>query len=344
MKFIRTILFPFSIIYGWIMNLRNNQFDSGQRRQTKFDRPVISVGNLSVGGTGKTPMIEYLIRLFKDDYQLATISRGYGRKTKGFKRASAEDDAATIGDEPYQFYKKFGDEMVVSVCEERILAIPSLLLDDDSLNLFLLDDAYQHRQMGRDFNIMLSDFNEPFYKDFVLPTGNLREPRKGASRADAIIITKCPMHLEDIDKDNIKNSVRIYNSTSPIYFSSIKYLPIRPVFNAAKAEKEIGLLTGVAKAGIIADYLSANHHIKEHLEYPDHYRFRANDLSDIGKKMKEKDVRSLVTTEKDMVRLLPFKDHPVFSSIDLYYLPIAFEIDRKEEFQEQLMKVVEKVN
>ena len=206
MKFIRTIFFPFSILYAWFMSVRNKQFNTGQRTQTQFDRVVISVGNLSMGGTGKTPMIELLIRMLKNEYQVATISRGYGRKTRGFRRANTDDTASTIGDEPFQFFKKFGNEIAVSVCEERILAIPSLLLDDDSLEVFLLDDAFQHRQAGRDLDIMLTDYNHPFYKDYVLPTGNLREPRKGAGRADMIVVTKCPADLKSAEKEERRAS------------------------------------------------------------------------------------------------------------------------------------------
>ncbi|OEK05060.1 tetraacyldisaccharide 4'-kinase [Roseivirga misakiensis] len=344
MKFIRMIFFPFSVLYAWIMNYRNRQFDNGQRSQTKFDRTVISVGNLSTGGTGKTPTIEFLIRLLKDEFRLATISRGYGRKTSGFRQANSEDTAETIGDEPYQFFKKFENDITVSVCEERVLAIPSLLLDDDSLEVFLLDDAYQHRQVARDFNIMLSDFNHPFYEDFVLPAGNLRESRKGAQRADAIIITKCPKDLSESVKQSIIDRVRVYNAAAPLYFSHINYLPITSVIGDRKPNYAIALLTGIAKPKLILDFLSEDFNVKSHLEYADHYRFRERDIVNIGKKLNDLNLRTLVTTEKDMVRLLPFKDHSIFKNIDLFYLPIAFEIDRPKEFKEQLFQVVEKVN
>ena len=237
------------------MSVRNKQFNTGQRTQTQFDRVVISVGNLSMGGTGKTPMIELLIRMLKNEYQVATISRGYGRKTRGFRRANTDDTASTIGDEPFQFFKKFGNEIAVSVCEERILAIPSLLLDDDSLEVFLLDDAFQHRQAGRDLDIMLTDYNHPFYKDYVLPTGNLREPRKGAGRADMIVVTKCPADLKSAEKEEVVQSIRAYNAKADIFFSHIGYLPVVSVFEPSKPMQEIALLTGVAKAQPIADYL-----------------------------------------------------------------------------------------
>lgn len=341
MKFIRALFFPFSILYGWLMQIRNRQFDNGQRTQTTFDRTVISVGNLSTGGTGKTPMIEFLIRRLKDNNELATISRGYGRQTKGFRIAADYDDAKSIGDEPLQFYRKFGQEIVVSVCEERILAIPSILMDKEDVEVFLLDDAYQHRKVARDYNVMLSDFSHPFYDDYVLPTGNLRESRTGAKRADAIVITKCPA-LSAAEKEKVAARVKVYNDIAPIYFSHIDYQSIRPVFGEAVAPEEIVLLTGVAKAQPIADHLAKSHVVVKHLEYADHYNFRASDLDEILKRMSVSGTDSLVTTEKDMVRLLPFKSHPIFEKVNLFYLPIAFKMDREEEFLSRIMKVIQK--
>lgn len=341
MKFIRALFFPFSILYGWLMQVRNRQFDNGQRTQTEFDRTVISVGNLSTGGTGKTPMIEFLITKLKDKNELATVSRGYGRQTKGFRIASDDDNAKSIGDEPFQFYRKFGQEIVVSVCEERILAIPSVLMDNEDVEVFLLDDAYQHRKVARDYNIMLSDFSHPFYDDYVLPTGNLRESRIGAKRADAIVITKCPA-LSAAEKEKVVARAKVYNDFAPIYFSHIDYQSIRPVFAEVVAPEEIVLLTGIAKAKPIADHLAKSHVVVKHLEYADHYNFRASDLDEILKKMSVSGTNSLVTTEKDMVRLLPFKSHPIFEKVNLFYLPIAFKMDREEEFLSEIMKVIQK--
>lgn len=340
MKFIRALFFPFSILYGWLMLVRNRQFDNGQRRQTSFDRVVISVGNLSTGGTGKTPMIEFLVNKLKDQYKLATISRGYGRRTKGFRLASDADNAKSIGDEPLQFYRKFGQDVLVSVCEERILAIPSILMEKDDVEVFLLDDAYQHRKVARDYNIMLSDYHHPFYKDFVLPTGNLREPRRGAQRADAIVITKCP-DLSEQEKRKVIAAVKAYNDSAPIYFSQIAYKKIAPVFGVYKIPQEIALLTGVAKAQPIADHLSNSYRVLKHLEYADHYNFRSGDLDEIEKALKKIETKALVTTEKDMVRLLPFKSHSLFKAVDLFYLPIEFKIDREDDFLSGLMKVIE---
>lgn len=342
MKFIRAIFFPFSVLYGWLMHIRNRQFDHGQRREVQFDRVVISVGNLSVGGTGKTPMIEYLIRELKDRIKLATISRGYGRKTKGFRFVTDTDTAATVGDEPLQFYRKFGQQVIVTVGEERILAIPSVLMEQEKTEVFLLDDAFQHRQAARDFDILLSDYLHPFYKDFVLPTGNLREPRAGARRANVIVVTKCPVDLSAMEKQSIERKVRKYNLKASIYFSHISYKPLEAVFNNRPAPGNIVLLTGIAKAAPIIGHLAENHNILKHLEYPDHYNFRTRDLDDIQKVMSSLGADALVTTEKDMVRLLPFKSHSIFDQVTLFYLPIEFRIDREEKFRQELTEVVEK--
>ena len=201
MKLLRWLFFPVSILYGLAMRFRNHLYDIGKKPQVEFDRVVISVGNLSMGGTGKTPMVEYLIRLLKADYKLATLSRGYRRKTRGYRMANAEDNAITIGDEPFQYYRKFGNEISVCVGEERVIAIPSAIMENEDIELFLLDDAYQHRKVARDFNILLSDYNQPFYTDYILPTGDLREPRKGAKRADCVIVTKCPDALKRARKN-----------------------------------------------------------------------------------------------------------------------------------------------
>lgn len=343
MKFIRALFFPFSLLYGWLMHMRNRQFDNGQRAQTDFDRAIISVGNLSTGGTGKTPMIELLIRKMKDNHKLATVSRGYGRQTRGFRIANDEDTAKTIGDEPLQFYRKFKNDIKVSVCEQRILAIPYLLKEDEAIQVFLLDDAFQHRKIARDFNILLSDYNHPFYKDYVLPTGNLREPRQGADRADAVIITKCPLHLSKEEKEIVVNAVKRYNDHAPVYFSHIIYQDLKPVFGEGKVPKRIALLTGIAKTKSIVDHLSLDHAIVKHFEYADHYQFREKDLDEIQKQLSEYEVKTLVTTEKDMVRLLPLRNHSIFNQFELFYLPIAFELDGEEELMSQIIKVTEKV-
>ena len=212
------LLYPLSLLYGWMMQVRNRQFDTGKRNVVEFIPKIISVGNLSMGGTGKSPMIEWLIRLLKDDHQLATISRGYGRKTKGFILVGDEDTARTVGDEPLQFYRKFGNDVKVSVCEERILAVPEIVGDFPETNLFLLDDAYQHRKIGRDLNILLTAYDALFVDDSVVPMGGLRERPSGAARADMVVVTKCPSGLEQDVKERVGNRIKAYAGDKPVYF------------------------------------------------------------------------------------------------------------------------------
>lgn len=344
MAMLRWLLFPFSFLYGRLMRARNSQYDTGYRAVVEFDRPVISVGNLSMGGTGKTPMIEFLIRLLKDRFKLATISRGYGRKTKGFRLASDIDNAATLGDEPYQFYRKFGDEVLVSVCEERILAVPEIVYDHETVAAFLLDDAYQHRKIHRDLNIMLTELIRPFYYDNVVPMGRLREERRGASRADAIIVTKCPASLSEVIKNRIRERIRKYNKEAPIYFSFIGYdAPVLALGPEKKLEREVILITGIAQPAVFRLEVEKNRKVLQHFDFQDHYAFGKADLNKIEKTVKESQKAvSIITTEKDMVRLLSLKDHSLFEKVSLFYMPIKFVLDREEEFSDQVLKVFEK--
>src|SRR6187402_1934602 len=193
MNFLRKILFPFAILYGFITSIRNFLFDKGILKAYSFDLPVIAVGNLSVGGTGKTPQIEYLIRLLSDKYKVATLSRGYKRQSEGFVLASPASDALQLGDEPFQFYKKFRN-IQVAVDANRKNGIEQLLSDSNSPEIILLDDAFQHRKVKAGFYILLTSYGDLFCNDYMLPTGNLRESRSGAQRANIVIVTKCPQN------------------------------------------------------------------------------------------------------------------------------------------------------
>ena len=192
---LKFLLYPFSLLYGLITDFRNVLFDKGFKSQTGFDIPIINVGNLTVGGTGKSPQIEYLIRLLADTYQVASLSRGYGRKTKGYILADEHANAEQIGDEPMQFFQKFGSKISVVVSEKRVEGVQQLLQEKPTTELILLDDAYQHRYITPSFNILLMDYHRPFYEDLTFPAGRLRERRRGANRADCIVVSKCPENL-----------------------------------------------------------------------------------------------------------------------------------------------------
>lgn len=340
MKIIRYLLFPFSLLYATAMSIRNRQYQRGSRPISAFERMVISVGNLSTGGTGKSPMIEYLIRLLKDRYALATISRGYGRKTKGTRIASEADDSKSLGDEPFQFYRKFGNEISVVVGEERILAIPELLLQKPDTEVFLLDDAFQHRKVARDLDILLTDYAQPFYADHVLPTGNLRERRAESKRAELIVVTKCP-DLRAEEKQRVVNKIRNYNEHAEIYFSQIVYGDLEPVFSSAELKNDVAVISAIAKPKPFYEHLKKQFTLLEKFEYVDHYHFKTSDLNQILRKLNGSEL-SLITTEKDMVRLLGMADHPLFEAYDLFYQPIEVKIDRKEEFDRKIFDAIDK--
>lgn len=346
MKLLRWLLFPVSVLYGWLMSFRNHLYNIGKKPQVEFDRPIISVGNLSMGGTGKTPMIEYLIRLLQKDYRLATLSRGYGRKTRGYKMALETDSAETIGDEPYQYYRKFGTNISVCVGEERVLAIPSAIMENEEIEVFLLDDAYQHRKVARDFNILLSDFNRPFYEDYILPTGELRESRSGAKRADCVIITKSPRIIDEQDRREIKANVKTYLGEKPVFFSHIDYHAPQLVFEHKNAHLNHGdsviLLTGIADNAVFKSEMNVKYDVTKEFTFEDHHHFTAKDLDGINDYliMQQLDL-PIVTTEKDMVRLLTLADHSLFKSTAVFYIPIRFILEEEEKFISRLFKVLE---
>jgi tetraacyldisaccharide 4'-kinase len=222
MKLLRNISFPFVPVYYAVTWTRNKLYDFGIKTSKSYNIPIICVGNLSVGGTGKTPMIEYLIRLLKDNHKVATLSRGYKRKTSGFQIANKDSSAETLGDEPFQFCKKFKNEIIVAVDTNRQNGIESIQTCDDSVDVVLLDDAFQHRKVKAGLNILLTTYNNLYVDDLVLPTGNLREPKSGAERANIIIVTKCPETLSDKQKGEIIQKLNT-KAEQKVFFSSIKY-------------------------------------------------------------------------------------------------------------------------
>ena len=309
---LRYLLFPFAILYGWITSIRNFFFDTGILKSYSFDIPIIAVGNLSVGGTGKTPQIEYLIRLLSPNYKIATLSRGYKRKSEGFVLANAHSNADLLGDEPFQMHLKF-PEIIVAVDANRKNGIEQLLALNEAPQVILLDDAFQHRKVKAGFYILLTAYDELFCDDFMLPTGNLRESRSGAKRADAIIVTKCPENISDTEQQNIKKKIGL---NVPVYFSSIAYDD--KVYNETESKTVSEMLTtdkvllaGIAKPEPFFNYWKGANDMK--MTYPDHHDFTEADIKTIQEKA---GARPIITTEKDYVRL---KDNRIPS---MFYLPI----------------------
>lgn len=313
MIFLRKILFPFSILYGLITQFRNFLYDIGVFKSYKFNFPVIVVGNLSVGGTGKTPLIEYLVRLLSDNYKVATLSRGYKRKTHGFILADATSNAQILGDEPFQIHQKF-PEVLVAVDANRKNGIEKLLSLPVQPDVILLDDAFQHRRVNAGFYILLTAYTDLFCDDFIVPAGNLRESRNGVARAQVIIITKCPRDLSVTDREKIINRI---GSDKPVFFSYIDYdekvynetnaLTVNELKNTNKL-----LLAGIAKPKPFFEYLKNNKDLQ--LTFPDHHHFTDNDVLNIKS---QANTRLIITTEKDYVRLKGRID-----SNQLYFLPI----------------------
>ena len=232
MKYLRLLLFPFALVYGLVVAMRNGMYRIKWFRSTKFSVPTINVGNLSMGGTGKTPHVEYLIRLLKETNNVVTLSRGFGRKTQDFRLANDEDSAQTIGDEPFQYYNKFKGKVNVAVDAKRVLGVVDIMRNLPETDVILLDDAFQHRSITPGLNILLTTYDTPFSSDFVLPMGNLREFRTGKNRADIVVVTKCP--TLELDSEKWKSKLGLRNNV-PLYFSKINYGEIIP-FATEKTE------------------------------------------------------------------------------------------------------------
>lgn len=324
---LKPLLYPLSILYGVIVWLRNRLYDAGFISSIKFSVPVISVGNLSTGGTGKTPHIEYLIRLLEYEYRVATMSRGYKRSSTGFYLATTNTDVRMIGDEPMQFYRKFPDA-VISVCEDRMTGIPRLLTERPDVDVVLLDDAFQHRSVKPGLNILIVDFYKPFFKDYILPFGSLREGRKAYKRADVIIVSKCPENLSAGDKQSFTNKINLLTHQK-IYFSKIEYDYPTNIFTGAAFDLStnifnIVLVSGIAKPEPMLHYLKQMGHEVHLLRYPDHHYFTQANMDEIASTCRnwEGDNKIVLTTEKDATRLERFSKELDRLAIPVLVLPI----------------------
>ena len=338
-KFFRLLIFPFGVLYGWITTFRNHLYDIQSKKTIVFTPFIISVGNLSVGGTGKTPMVAYLAEGLLADYPLAILSRGYGRQTRGVRIANEQDTARTLGDEPYLFYRKFASKksVTVAVGEERVAAVPEILYRAPNTQLILLDDAYQHRAIARDFNILLTSYQRPFYEDYVLPGGRLREARRGARRADAVVVTKCPDDLSEEEMQRVAGKVLGHASPDvSAYFTGLRYGTPQPVFGATKMTNQVVLFSGLADASLFDAYARKHFVVVDHITFADHHRYRDKDRYQLAAALeKAGPSASLLTTEKDMVKLAD----PAWQRVPIFYLPIQpYFLRHKHQFQDQLLR------
>jgi len=349
MQLIQIILFPLAFCYGLIMFFRNLFFDWGIIPSEKFNLPVISVGNLSCGGTGKTPQIEYLIRLLSPKYFVATLSRGYGRDSDGFIIGSKRSQAKYIGDEPLQFVKKF-DGIKVAVDDKRRRGIKLLIQKYPGLDIILLDDAFQHRSVRPGLNILLTDYHDLYTEDYVLPSGRLREPRRGAKRADAILVTKTPKIFSPITRR------RIIEDISPrpyqvVLFTYLKYGNPILVHESSRfvyppVVSRILLFTGIADDYPFREHLQRMCTDLMVMKFPDHHLYTQKDIENILKTFNDIPTQRkvVITTEKDMMRLKTPELSTILKTIPLFYIPIeiVFQGNDQEKFDKLILTYVEK--
>ncbi len=352
MKFLKIILLPLSVVYGAILHLRNKFYDWGVFKSTSFSIPIISVGNLSVGGTGKTPHIEYLLRLLSPHFEIATLSRGYGRKTNGFILSDENSTASDIGDEPQQFKNKFKN-VLVSVDAKRVNGIKKIQQIAPTTQCVLLDDAFQHRAVTPGLSIVLTDFSNLYFNDYVVPSGTLREFKGGIKRADIIIITKCPKVLAPVERKRLTKEIAPLPHQH-IYFSYIKYgefvllnsAKTNPVSKAYYSEHNynIVLVTGIANTQPLEQYVKTKVKNVIPIKFPDHHQFTKSDLGLIQKTFHDipSDNKIILTTEKDAMRLKLPEFSIILNELPIFYMPIEinFYEQDKEEFNEQILHYV----
>ncbi|MFC2101334.1 tetraacyldisaccharide 4'-kinase, partial [Bacteroidota bacterium] len=346
-KLINLILFPFSLLYGLITWIRNLLYNWQILTSEEFDIPVISIGNLSVGGTGKTPHIEYLVRLLSQTYHLAILSRGYKRKTKGFLFATNITQVDDVGDEPTQFAQKFPD-IIVAVDEKRRHGIHTILSHYPDVELILLDDAFQHRAVKPGLSILLSDFHKLFTRNFMLPTGTLREFKRGARRANIIIVSKTPKVFSPILKKILIEEIRP-KAHQQLFFSYIKYgciTPIPGIDKPAMVKKyyTILMVTGIANTYPLQEHLKKNCAELITLNFPDHHHYSVKNMQYIKKRFDDifSKNKAIITTEKDLMRMNKPELISIISELPAYYIPIEIAIhkDGREAFNELIKNYV----
>ncbi|RYY34295.1 MAG: tetraacyldisaccharide 4'-kinase [Sphingobacteriaceae bacterium] len=344
MKYLRLLLFPFSLLYGLVVSIRNWCYDAGLFKSHSFLLPVISVGNLDVGGAGKSPMTEYLIRLLKNQYKTATLSRGYGRETKGFIQADITATAAEIGDEPAQFKNKFPD-VTVAVCEDRVAGIRELMNNHEAI---ILDDAYQHRAVKPGFSILLFDYTRLNEPRLVLPAGNLREPFIGRWRADAIVISKCPESLTSDEQSAIVLRIKPF-SFQEVFFTFIAYQPLQDISGkvtglVTDSDTTVFLLTGIANTAPLLQYIGSLTQQIVHHKYPDHHRFSLKNISKLAEDFEActSQKKLLITTEKDAQRLGEQHLLPQVQKLPFLILPIGvnFLNNGQQQFDNLILNYV----
>ncbi|HUR31832.1 MAG TPA: tetraacyldisaccharide 4'-kinase [Saprospiraceae bacterium] len=341
---LKILLFPVAVLYGIIIAIRNGLYNSGLLRGVTFSIPVISIGNLSVGGTGKTPHTEYLLRVLHEYIKIGILSRGYRRKTSGYLEITPFLDATQAGDEPLQFKRKF-PQIPVAVAESRSLAIPLLIRSYPDLQLLLLDDGFQHREVNAGLNILLTDYNKLYTRDWLLPVGTLREWRNGAKRAEMIIVTKCPIDITEKEINDITHEVR-QGDEQKVFFSHYAYGNPYKMYNAGDRialheNLNVLLVTGIADTSYLMEYLQSKCSEVRQLEFNDHHQFSDSDIQDIKRNLEDLpsgQQRIVLTTEKDAMRLDVYRELLQTLDLPLYLLPVrvVFHGETTELFDHEI--------
>jgi tetraacyldisaccharide 4'-kinase len=353
---IKVFLYLLSRLYGLAVYIRNLLFDLEILKSKSFKLPVISVGNLTVGGTGKTPHVEYLVSLLNRDYNVATLSRGYKRKSKGYKLADIDSDAYDIGDEPKQLKNKF-PEVHVAVDNKRAEGVEKLQEQIKDLDIVLLDDAFQHRYIKPGLSILLVDYNRPIYKDYLLPYGRLRESMHEKRRANIIIVTKTPRKLKPIEQRIISKNLDLMAFQS-LFFTTLKYGKIRQVYNLFDIQREpisirdiksknALLVTGIAQDKPLLEYVNKHIDNVQHLKYNDHHFYTHKDIAIIHSKFEDLpgENKIILTTEKDAIRFRTLDSENDLVKSNLHYIPLKvdFLMDDREKFEDKILKYVKKL-
>lgn len=342
---IRILLFPFSLIYWLVIAIRNYAYDRQWLKSARFNLPLICIGNIAVGGTGKSPMTEYLIRLLNSRYPIATLSRGYKRKTRGYALAGPQTTALDIGDEPMQFHLKF-PSIAVAVGEERLEAIPQLLHDRPETKVILLDDAFQHRTVEAGLNIVLTDYNNLYIHDWYLPTGDLRDERRSVARAQIVVVTKCPSDLGLLQQESIRSSLELEEKQT-CFFTTVQYgtpyhITQHTPYHITQ-ETEVLLVTGIANPAPLKKKLQDGCATYQEISYADHHIFSIDDLKDIQEKFAtlQGKHRIILTTEKDAVRLVKFKQELDQMPIFVVPIEVQFLFNEGPQFDHQIFQFIQ---
>ena len=343
----RILLLPISFLYHIVLSIRHKLFDWHILKSWQFEYPIIGVGNLNLGGTGKTPTVEYLISLLRPNYQVATLSRGYGRDTKGFQRADHQSTYEIIGDEPMQYFHKFPD-IQIGVDEDRIEGVEKLLTGKDKPDIILLDDAFQHRRIKAGLNILLTEYQHLYCNDFLFPTGTLRDIKSAAKRADIIVVSKSPKELDDDEKRQIINKL-MPTEKQKVYFSSLEYATLLPLnetarqFSIEEADSVLAFC-GIANSKPFVEELKRQYQTIDFLHFADHHVYTENDVKTILKHFEdlEDEKKIIVTTEKDAARLTNSPYLCQFETVPLYDLPVSVRFHEKEKFNKEILSYVRK--